>query len=549
MAQIFNPWDEEKDKQKQQIGTFNAGSGTTQTQPDKTEPTQKPQGSGLFTNIQKFTNQNQGLGQQLGANVQKQTNEASEKFGNIQKAFSDQRGNVSGLLDKNQQFQQQLQQDPTLIKDVNTFRKLAQGGLKQDVEGLSQYGQQAGEIQQQVGQTLQDVGTEQGRFGLLKNMFGGKRYGGGYGQGQQTLDQALLQTQSGDLTNRINQAKQQQADLAKQYNALTGDISESQEQLGTQIGDVQKTLTGELAKQQNAIEAANKIERQKLAQELPAQYQTFLREANKGVYDTDTMKTLGLYDWLKQQNEKNENKTLYSGLIDKPSNLADEASSLYGTDLGQFLKGASIEDIRSKDWKQFLDDKEAAKMSTLSNLSINPELGQAATKYKAGEKIDPFALQTGKKAEDIIKEISKRRSDFTKGIDDIEKNYEKAKAANLMDVYLTPLLDQALEDKISGADFYKRIQEIAPKISGGDEAFGGGSGLWDTIYRGKNRNMILPEQLSAARDTLANLPGKYGEQIKQYKKAIQDFSKQYGKTANIWDYNNIGSTERFKKLF
>lgn len=512
MAQIYNPWDNEKDKQKQQqqVGTFNAGTTSSAAPQQKTQPTQKPQGSGLFTNIQKFANQNQGLGQQVGANVQNQANQASDKFTNIQSQFEKQKEGLQGTLQQGQQFQQQLQQDPTKIQDVNTFRNLAQGALQQDVQGLSQYGQQAGDVQQKIGQTLQDVGTEQGRFGLLKNMFGGKKYGTGYSQGQQTLDQALLQTQAGDLTNQINAAKAQQLALQDKYNALTGNITNAQTELGTQVGDVQKSLTGTLTEQQKAIQAANEAEKQAAIKTLPTQYQKLIEEAKKGNYDKATFDQLGLTPILRDLQ-----------LTDKFGNTG--MFGLGGADLGQYLKGTSEADIAGKDWKQFLDQSEAAKLSALSNLSINPNLGQTAEQYQAGQKIDPFAWTNEGAKNQLQKDVEKRFGEYKKDYSEITGQDQYKKAAT--NVQNTSALADAIEKLQTGKINLDQFQKLA-------QDRGLISGDWFQKESGFLRNRTAPG--AAGSEGLEGSPDQVINPFDETKKQIQAY-QEYKKNPKALD--------------
>ena len=161
-------------------------------------PSATPQGSGRFTNIQKYLNANKTGGQQIANNIQ---NKFGQQAGQVQSGLQNANttlANKSGELNTQlgTQGQQQINQAFAKPEDysgdsLQQFQNLA-GGMKQNISNLAdtealrqqQLAQQNAALQQ----TAQLAGTEGGRFELLRKTMGSPAYS----QGVQRLDQVLL---------------------------------------------------------------------------------------------------------------------------------------------------------------------------------------------------------------------------------------------------------------------------------------------------------------------------------------------------------------------
>lgn len=180
-------------------------------------PSATPQGSGRFTNIQKYLNANKTGGQQIAGNIQNNFNkQASQVQQGVQNAQTNLTRNAQPLATQlgaqgQQQIQQGFQDPNALVNDANKlaeFQNLA-GGMTQNLSNLSdterlrqaQLAQQNSALQQ----TAQLAGTEAGRFELLRKTMGSPTYS----QGAQRLDQVLLGSQpnvTAGLQNNLNSA-------------------------------------------------------------------------------------------------------------------------------------------------------------------------------------------------------------------------------------------------------------------------------------------------------------------------------------------------------
>lgn len=254
MAVVVNPNQNQTEEQKgqnslnplQTVGTAApSGQGASGSpmarQTANTLAQQQRQGSGRFTNLQKYLQANQQGGQQVasqvGQNINKELSEKQNKaqqyytqlgqsinqanqtaqegmgFQNqlkgmqqniqaAQQAGLEQRDSQASNLDQINQFTQ----SPNFqrFQDIQAGRGIDESLLSlQQQRSLTQAQQAAEAAQQSQGM----LGTEGGRFELLRKAFGGAQRPG-YSQGQQRLDQVLL-GQGGGLG-------QLQADVAQQ---------------------------------------------------------------------------------------------------------------------------------------------------------------------------------------------------------------------------------------------------------------------------------------------------------------------------------------------
>jgi hypothetical protein len=262
LAVVTNPQDQNEQQPGQVPGSVQLSSnqGGSAAGAATVVPVGQPKGSGSrFTNIKQYLGANQGAGQRVAGQIEKQADRAVSG----QRKEADQQINqVRAGIQSEQQRLAQAGNVAQTISQGNTsdIQNLAQNQL-QDVtalrtgqnqyDPLSQTTQQAlGSLQNVAdayGQTAQAAGTEQGRFGLLRNAISGPNYTGG----QRRLDQLLLQgsgkealgTLQGNLRSQADlQAKtlaEQQAALNPALSGIKTQAQEAQDQILQALGSYQ----------------------------------------------------------------------------------------------------------------------------------------------------------------------------------------------------------------------------------------------------------------------------------------------------------------------
>jgi hypothetical protein len=278
---IFNNL-EDPDKKNQQVGSNAPAIGpATSIAPPTTmaaAPQAGPQkGSGRFTNIQSYLNANKNAGNQLSQGIGSQVQKKIEPIKTQAQSYNDQvRSGIQsaqGTIAQGQGQVGQLKQIGTNIQgntgeqfygqdkdlginaftqspDFNQFQRIQSGaGVNEDVLNLQQqaFQNQTNALNQSAKNTANQAGSETGRFGLLKQSFGGN-VNPQYTQGQQRLDQMFLQRQGlGDLKQQLNQ----NVDVAQGLQAQT-------QQTGQGVRNAQeaeRSLMGDINTQASANEA------------------------------------------------------------------------------------------------------------------------------------------------------------------------------------------------------------------------------------------------------------------------------------------------------
>lgn len=225
------------------------------------------QGSGRFTNLNKYVNANQGAGDQLGSkitsnidkNVQKTQKEAQTQAQGVASAVQAEKDRLAQGSTFNQQLQNQNEDQASQIYNDEGNRSRFSNLLNNQnvATNLKTQAQTAGDKAtagfNSLGQQVQNLGTEQGRFNLLQQSVKQP----GYTTGQQRLDQLFLQT--GNPNNLVNSQRQLQGQVNTAGQNLTNqftDLGSQIGQVGTQAEDVSKLLGGTLNTQtQNLINA------------------------------------------------------------------------------------------------------------------------------------------------------------------------------------------------------------------------------------------------------------------------------------------------------
>lgn len=332
----------------QTIGTATPGgqapSGTPMAKQQASNlATQQQQGSGRFTNIQKYLNANQAGGKQIANQVGQglnkeygQQSEQAQKYytqlgQNIANAnqvaqqgagFQNQLKDIGNQIGQAQQagFDQRGQQNQTLggieaftnQPNFNQFQNIQAGrGIDESLLALQQQrSAQAAQAAAQGTQAAQQaLGSETGRFDLLRKTLGNSP---SYSQGQQRLDQALL-GQGGGLgsvqaqTSANARAAAQQAKLAgskildvnrltAQEQGLIGDINSQAganekayvDMLGSYIDPTNLQRTKEFEDLNSAV--------QTYRPQVDAQGKPLANQAYQSGFNADQMARLGLND-------------------------------------------------------------------------------------------------------------------------------------------------------------------------------------------------------------------------------------------------------------
>jgi len=244
-------------------GSTGASSGNQFKSADK-----KPKGSGRFTNINKYLNANQGGGQQIasavGGKINKNLNSQAEKTKGYNTQLNqniDQATQANTLAgQQNQQLQQigeNIENNTGLAnqnKDlgINAFTQDPNFGKFQSFqsgkevnENLLGVRQQdlanaAAQYTQDSQQALQNLATQSGRFGLLKDSFGGNR-NPQYSTGQQRLDEIFFAREGADgirsgVQDQLNTAQGFQQGATSALNDVRN-LASQEQQLMTELND------------------------------------------------------------------------------------------------------------------------------------------------------------------------------------------------------------------------------------------------------------------------------------------------------------------------
>jgi hypothetical protein len=198
--------------------------------PNSAAPAQTNQGSGRFTNINKYIGANQQAGQQIsqrvGSGINQQLDTSARGAESNVDAFrqgvqkAEQSNQVGqGLVGQVNQGQvEQIAQAPDALKNYINYRTGMEAQNQQKAVGQVQSAADlaAQKAKNELAQRQQQLGTEQNRVGLLTEFVGSP--GGGYSKGAQRLDQAFLQRdKTGGLNNLNRDLKTQEQTRFKAF--------------------------------------------------------------------------------------------------------------------------------------------------------------------------------------------------------------------------------------------------------------------------------------------------------------------------------------------
>jgi hypothetical protein len=219
----------------------NSNSGQTNAATGGANPA--PTSSGAYPNLSKYmsANQNwtnsqgQGLGQSVAGNLNQQGQQVNQATNAANSAFQNQGNNwQSGVNQASNTFQSGLA-NPYASAQNNDYTAAAGQALNANYQGPQNLFSQNQNLNQQAQNYLTNANQTQsaaGQTNLLQQMYGGK---GNYNQGEQALDQSLLQN------NAQSQAQLQQANQnAIQSNQNLQQSNQSAQQMATNWGNYGK---------------------------------------------------------------------------------------------------------------------------------------------------------------------------------------------------------------------------------------------------------------------------------------------------------------------
>jgi hypothetical protein len=265
MAIVLNQQQEqEKQEQSQQQpmlpgATPMSSSGGQMAAVPAGRQQQRPASSGQFTNVQRFIQANQGVGNQIAQRMGETTSRGLEKVGQGV-------GQLTGLKQEVGQERERIGQADAVANQIRgNVQELTTGPqfdqARQLITGQTAADQQRQQLQgisdplqtniSRAQQQISQLGSEPGRFNLLRQVIGAPSYTAG----QQRLDQLLTQTEGGRTLGQ--QFQQQRGQLGSQtaqsedlMNRISGGISE----YGQQAAQASQMLTGLLGSEIGGVQ-------------------------------------------------------------------------------------------------------------------------------------------------------------------------------------------------------------------------------------------------------------------------------------------------------
>lgn len=247
-------------------GSLGAGGSTNAPPP---MANQNKQGSGRFTNLNKYVTANQqgsaNLANRLGTGITTQldskSNEASSSLNNATSAISGEGGAKSTLMGLNQQkdkfktiSNQFPQNQVQATDDLGTFTKAPE--FNNFMKGLSGDAINENQLRNQVNTAGQNVSNFQNLFqdrqGQIASSTGrqqllGEFVGGGqssirpaYSAGQKKLDQMILQQNPNNLKQLLNTVNSKQADV----DSLNSNLNTAFSDVDNLVADEKAFMTG-----------------------------------------------------------------------------------------------------------------------------------------------------------------------------------------------------------------------------------------------------------------------------------------------------------------
>jgi hypothetical protein len=387
------------------------GQQLSQAQNQMTNPGQQTMAqpgtssSGRFTNMQKIMQANKPAASKLAGAV---TGQVGQEIGKAETKSDEASGFRSAVqaeqnrLGQAQQLNTNIKADPTQLndQDISSARNFMMNQTGQ--QALQQIGTQsqqglvnANVAAQQAQQMQQRLGSESGRFGLLRQALAKPTYT----QGQQKLDQLLLQTSAAP------QIQQQQQELAKRLGAVKtgiGSLTKERDQSLADIAAGQKSaadlLTGTVGAEKTALEKAQVDELAGISaqnKELE-NLKTYLTGNKQMVKPEDLGKVRSMLSGFEMGSPDAQTGLAPKLGADIP---AGDLRTFGATDLGRFVNTGKVGTMQD-----VLDEQEERKLNALeklSGLSSLTKRGLGADALKGSFKKED--LQTGlKEAQDKL---------------------------------------------------------------------------------------------------------------------------------------------------
>lgn len=237
------------------VATPTSGTSRVSSFSSGVQPSQA--GSGRFTNLQNYIGANKGASDRLATGISGNLDRANAP---VKKEVETQASNVregiasaQGKLATGNSYLQDVSKadfnadtiakDDAKLQDFTKFRTNAAidaNGLNASVNNAQT---SAMNLQNQLQGQMKNASTEQGRFNLLKNTFGGGSvYQNPYSTGQQRLDQLFLQAGGNDNVNKIQQGIRSNLGNNNQVINALGQNSEQAKIIGTDASALANNL-------------------------------------------------------------------------------------------------------------------------------------------------------------------------------------------------------------------------------------------------------------------------------------------------------------------
>lgn len=326
--------------------------------------------SGAYPNLSKYMSANenwtngsgQGLGQEVAGNLNNQGSGVNQSIQNAQNSFQNQGNSWQNNTQQAESgFQSGLSNPYAYTQGGNQNTQQASEALNASYQGPQNLFGSSPNLQQQTQNYVTQAGqtqTSAGQQNLLAQQFGG---GGNYTQGQQTLDQSLLQTNPNSqqaLTQANQQAIQTNQNL---QNKNTQD--QSQANAWTQYGQ---------QAQQAAAGALN-----------------------------NTIGTLGSNYNTQFQNAQNAQTTQLAGIqaqLASGNITQDQAAALgitageqyYNINPGQYASGQNLTAQNTLTQDQYNQMIALGQLGGLNSAAVNPASSQYLQTYSSAEKPSTF---------------------------------------------------------------------------------------------------------------------------------------------------------------
>lgn len=319
MAQVLQFGQNQDPSQQQNLGSSAAAptiqapivpQGSTPAASNAANPTGTS--SGRFTNLNQYLQANKGtnMGGQIVNNLSSQANNLSGQFDNAENASKQQaqQGAApsynSGFVSNFLANPSQSSQDPNNAALFNQYRDASYTGPT-SIQGINNIVAQGNNLATETNQGT----TEAGRQTLLQNLFG---QNGGYTQGQQTLDNLLINSdpnQVSQLQNLgsvgqglTNKFANEQTNFGNLVNQYTGQAADTQAQTRQAL---QNTIQGIGTQAQQTLDTTNTARQN--------QFNDIKSSLNSGTPNDATMQSLGLTPNMNTYGVNDFTKYLTSG--------------------------------------------------------------------------------------------------------------------------------------------------------------------------------------------------------------------------------------------